>query len=132
MTEGEDALTRVEVGVPGRTARRASAAYHPVGEIDPVALAAEAATALCRDAEPFDGGLCWGVGQAAGWPPMYSPDLYDGTAGVVLALAAAAQATGEARLMDVAKAGAAWPHGRGWSRRRARRGLHCGEGAAGW
>jgi hypothetical protein len=82
---------------------------------------------LCDTAVVERGGLSWMKKFDGSNDGIGSPDLYDGSAGVVLYLAALAKATGTTSFADAARGGARWLAGSDWSAGRAAPGLHCGE-----
>lgn len=99
--------------------------------VDALSDAEAVGEALLAAAEWIDEGACWGARFTVDATPKYSPDLYDGTAGVALFLAALSAACGRETFADASRAGARWLCGDVWGRGRAQVGLHCGEAGVG-
>lgn len=98
----------------------------------PLEQAREIGDALCDSRIERDGGVCWPTCTGQGGAPFCGPDLYQGTAGIALFLAALGRATGESRYMSTARDAARWLAGPVWAAGRAQPGLYCGESGVGW
>lgn len=97
-----------------------------------IELARAVGDALCAGAQERPGGLCWPTRNEISVGKRYPPDLYDGTAGIALFLAALAKVTQEQRYADGARAAACWLSGPEWERGRAKPGLYNGEAGIGY
>lgn len=108
----------------------AAAPTLPAAPIDPETAMKQViaiGTQLCNSAEEQQGGLRWLTKVGSDEAAAHRPDIYDGTAGIVLFLAALAHATGSSCFADAARGGARWLAGPEWAAGRAAPGLHCGE-----
>ena len=130
------------VAIQPREVQPSPAEESPDAAIDFLTLARAVGDALCERAESHAAGLCWATrydlsglcwtGDRSPSPDqLYSPDLYDGTAGIALFLAELARVTGERRYADAARGAARWLSGPQWEHGRALPGLHAGEAGIG-
>ena len=87
---------------------------------------------LLETAQPHLGGFCWATRQELAPGESFTPNIYDGTAGIALFLAALARATGEQRFAEGARGAVRWLAGGMWGSGRAALGLHCGEAGTGY
>jgi hypothetical protein len=96
---------------------------------DPLAVARAVGDRLVSSAILRDGGACWPTTGAGG--AFCSPDIYHGAAGVSIFLAELGTASGDARYLESARAGARWVSGSVWAHGRGEQGLYCGESGVG-
>jgi hypothetical protein len=87
---------------------------------------------LREAAEPIDGGLRWIACPPTTGIAVYSPDIFDGAAGIGLFLLALYRATGLSDLADVAEGIGRWLAGREFRHGRRDIGLYRGEAGIGW
>ncbi|MGI8553296.1 MAG: protein kinase domain-containing protein [Dehalococcoidia bacterium] len=107
------------VALPAFASRLVAPATEEIG--DPLALARAIGDALWAAAQDRGGGLCGATCSALTDDRLFSPDLYDGTAGIALFLAELARATEIVAYSDCAKGQPdGWPaqHGRWVGRNR--------------